>query len=345
MKVLVIKTSSLGDILHTLPALTDAGQKIPGIRFDWVVEEAFAELPSWHPLVDKVIPVALRRWRKQPLDAWRSGEWQAFRQQLQAEKYDYVIDAQGLMKSALVTFFARGLRCGLDAKSAWEPLASLVYQRKLAVVPEQHAVVRVRQLFALALGYDVPISAPDYGLDLSALRGEPTTENYVVFLHGTTWPSKHYPEEYWQQLAKQISAAGYVIKLPWGNAIEYERAQHIAQNVASAEVLPKLNLKAIAHVLANAQAAVAVDTGLGHLAAALRVPTISLYGPTDPKLTGTVGVDQIHLPADFACVPCLKPTCTYEGVRDVEPACFANLQPSLIAQRLLTLLAEKRNDE
>jgi len=340
MKVLIIKTSSLGDIIHTLPALTDAGKAVGDIQFDWVVEQAFAEVPSWHPLVNKVIPVALRRWRKKPLQALRSEEWRAFRQQLRSEKYDYIIDAQGLIKSAFLMYFAKGLRCGLDWQSAWEPLAALAYQRKYAVEPEQHAVVRVRQLFSQALNYPLSETIADYSIDRHQLAPAvaDTVKNYIVLLHGTTWPTKHWPESYWQQLAKQIIAAGFNIKIPWGNSTEHERAQHIAQDLPQAEVLPKLNLAGVAGILAGAKACVAVDTGLGHLAAALKVPTLSLYGPTNPILTGTVGAYQKHLAAEFPCAPCLQKTCHYQGPREVEPPCFAKLNPAMVWQQLQLLL-------
>jgi heptosyltransferase-1 len=130
MKVLIIKTTSMGDVIHTLPALTDAGKNITGIRFDWVVEKPFAEIPALHPLVDTVIPVHIRKWRKNWFKALRSPEWKEFREAIQAKHYDYIIDAQGLMKSALIVRLAKGLRCGLNWKSAREPLASLCYKKK-----------------------------------------------------------------------------------------------------------------------------------------------------------------------------------------------------------------------
>ncbi len=156
MRVLIVKTSSLGDVLHTLPAVTDAARLLPGIRFDWVVEEAFAEVPAWHAAVDDVIPVALRRWKHGFLQALRLGEPQAAIRQLRQQDYDRVIDAQGLLKSAVIARFARGPRYGLDAASAREPLAARSYNRVFEVVRAQHAVARVRQLFALALQYEVP---------------------------------------------------------------------------------------------------------------------------------------------------------------------------------------------
>ena len=347
MRVLLVKTSSLGDVIHALPALTDAARAIPGITFDWVVEEGFAEIPTWHPAVGKVIPVAIRRWRKNIWQTIKSGEWRRFKQSLRAEKYDLVIDAQGLVKSAWLTRYVNAPVAGLDKNSAREPLASRFYQRRLAVARGQHAVERLRQLFAVALGYDLPKGLGDYGLDVERLIELPRNKPYVLFLHGTTWDTKHWPEVYWRDLALRMADKGVEVRLPWGNPAEKARAERIANGLSNAVVLPKLNLAGVARVLASASACVAVDTGLGHLAAALDVPTISLFGPTNPDLTGAYGKVQIHLASDFPCAPCLQKKCTYQptaqdqqrfDLKSEWPLCFTRLNPERVASRLSTLL-------
>ena len=347
MRVLLVKTSSLGDVIHALPALTDAARAIPGITFDWVVEEGFAEIPTWHPAVGKVIPVAIRRWRKNIWETIKSGEWRRFKQSLRAEKYDLVIDAQGLVKSAWLTRYVNAPVAGLDKNSAREPLASRFYQRRLAVARGQHAVERLRQLFAVALGYDLPKGLGDYGLDVERLIELPRNKPYVLFLHGTTWDTKHWPELYWRDLALRMADKGVEVRLPWGNPAEKARAERIANGLSNAVVLPKLNLAGVARVLASASACVAVDTGLGHLAAALDVPTISLFGPTNPGLTGAYGKVQIHLASDFPCAPCLQKKCTYQptaqdqqrfDLKSEWPLCFTRLNPERVASRLSTLL-------
>ena len=347
MRVLLVKTSSLGDVIHALPALTDAARAIPGITFDWVVEEGFAEIPTWHPAVGKVIPVAIRRWRKNIWQTLKSGEWSRFKQSLRAEKYDLVIDAQGLVKSAWLTRYVKAPVAGLDKDSAREPLASRFYQRRLAVARGQHAVERLRQLFAVALGYDLPKGLGDYGLDVKKLVELPRKKPFVLFLHGTTWDTKHWPEVYWRDLAQRMGHLGVEVRLPWGNPAEKARAERIANGLNNAVVLPKLNLAGVAKVLASASACVAVDTGLGHLAAALDVPTISLFGPTNPGLTGAYGKGQIHLASDFPCAPCLQKKCTYTptaqdqqrfDLKNEWPLCFTRLNPERVASRLSTLL-------
>ncbi|KKY84329.1 ADP-heptose--LPS heptosyltransferase [Enterobacter cloacae] len=295
MRVLIVKTSSMGDVLHTLPALTDAQQAIPGIRFDWVVEEGFAQIPSWHAAVDRVIPVAIRRWRKAWFSAPVKAERKAFREAVQAEKYDAIIDAQGLVKSAaLVTRLARGIKHGMDWQSAREPLASLFYNQRHSVPKQQHAVERTRELFALSLGYSKPRAQGDYAIaqhflnHLNADAGQ-----YAVFLHATTRDDKHWPEANWRELIGLLAASGIRIKLPWGAPHEEARAKRLADGFEYVEVLPRMSLEEVARVLAGAKFVVSVDTGLSHLTAALDRPNITLYGPTDPGLIGGYGMNQV----------------------------------------------------
>ncbi len=336
MRVLIIKTTSLGDLIHTLPALSDAKKAIPDIRFDWVVEEPFQEIPAWHPAVDRIIPVALRRWRKQGWHRVKLREPLQFLKELRQQKYDAIIDAQGLFKSAMLTVLARGgKRIGLSWKSAREPLASLFYQKRAVVPWGQHAVTRARALFAGGLGYSLPTSVADYGIDVDRLSPISTTTPYFVFLHGTTWDTKHWPEVYWLELAKLVSEAGFSLQLLWGNEIERARAEKIASGLPMATVIPKkLRLTEAAGVLAAARGIVTVDTGLGHLAAALGVPSVGIFGPTDPKNSGTLGQRQSHLAADFVCAPCYQRECHYKGNKPVDPPCFANLTPALVWRTL-----------
>lgn len=325
MRVLLVKTSSLGDVVHTLPALTDAARMIPGIRFDWVVEEAFQAIPAMHPAVATVLPVALRRWRKQPLRTWRSGEWRAFREQLQGHEYDRVIDAQGLIKSAFVTRRARGEKHGLDAASAREGWSARALDVAHAVSRQQHAIARTRELFARALGYALPDTSPDYGVRADGSD----VGNRLVFFHGTTWPTKHWPQAYWHALAKKATDAGYEVLLPHGNDEELARAQAIAGDNPGATVMARLPLAQLVDELHGLDGFVAVDTGLAHLAAAVGLPGVALYGPTDPSLTGVLGARARSLAVSFPCAPCVQERCTYRGElgAPVEPPCFSRLPP------------------
>lgn len=337
MRVLVVKTSSMGDVIHTLPALTDAVRAIPNIQFDWVVEDKFAEIPRWHFAVNRVIPVSVRTWRKKLFSKQTYLALRDCIQQLRLDSYDVVIDAQGLLKSAIFSRLARGLHCGLDAKSARESIAAWFYQKKISVLKNQHAVTRVRELFAKTLNYTLPTEAPDYGVNREQFISDSATQKYMVFLHGTTWESKHWPEYYWMQLAQLVTSQQYMVRLAWGNATERARAEKIAAKVPGVEVLPATNLLGMAGVLAGATAVVAVDTGLCHLAAALNVPTVSLYGPTSAIKTGALGASQTHLTAEKpSCAPCFSKICHWKGETveldgiKIQPACLANLTPELV---------------
>jgi heptosyltransferase-1 len=343
MRVLLAKTSSMGDIIHTLPALTDAAQAIPEIRFDWLIEPSFAEIPAWHPQVDRIIPVALRRWRKEIFSARTRKEWGALRDKLSEDRYDMILDAQGLVKSAILMFAAQGTRVGLDWASARESLASLIYQRKCRVNFYQHAVVRMRELFSKALEYPLPSTPPTFGLHLDRFRQFAAPEKYIVFLHGTTWTSKQWPESYWQQLAKLVSAHGYRIRISGGNPAEVARAERIAASCPdSVDVMPYLKIAEMAALLANAQAAIAVDTGFGHLAAAMGVPTVSIYGSTNPEFTSALGDRSVHLAADFSCAPCLARECTYRQPSAVSPACYSRIPPDRVWSTVLSFLSSPR---
>jgi heptosyltransferase-1 len=294
----------MGDIIHTLPAVTDASRIIPDISFDWVIEENFAQIPNWHAYIDQVIPVALRRWRKSPFSQTTRCEWHQFKQKLSQYPYDLVIDAQGLLKSAFITMqVSTSQKHGYDWTSAREPLASLFYQNKHTVTKQLHAVERTRHLFASSLGYPLPQSRGDYAIaqhftqtvNFTQTANSVVEAPYLVFLHATTRDTKHWPETYWRELIGRLENSPFVIKLPWGAQHEQERAYRLAQGYQHVQVLPKLTLEKVAFELANAEGIVSVDTGLSHLAAALDKRNITIYGPTDPGLIGGYGKSQHYL--------------------------------------------------
>ncbi len=343
-RVLIVKMSSMGDVIHTLPALTDARNIYPDIEFDWVVEPSFAEIPKWHKAVKTVIPAPLRKLRKAPWQTFMQGEWHALHKRLCYTSYDAVIDAQGLVKSALVAKFAQGQRFGFDRSSAREGIASVIYHKKIAVPKGQHAVERVRQLFANIFHYPNPTTPPDYGIDKQRLADISYGNKTILFLHGTTWPTKHWPENYWCLLAHRAASEGYQVLLPWGNDNEKSRAEKIKQYCYEnaidllPEVLPKLSLGELTSLIAKARGIVAVDTGLGHVAAAMAVPTVSLYGPTDPKLTGAYGPKQHHLQVQASCSPCLARVCKQGTHFAVMPPCFESLSPEKVWNALLSAM-------
>lgn len=262
MKVLIVKTSSMGDLIHTLPAVTDASMTIPDIRFDWVAEESFIEIPGWHSAVDKVIPIALRRWRKNFNQAVRRNEIKAAIKNLRNKEYDIVIDAQGLIKSAIVTRLSKGIHYGMDRYSCREPLASCLYQHTIPVAKGLHAIERVRLLFSRVLGYEYDAKQLNYGLESNVFKNKVNQRCYVVFLHATSWKTKLWTVDNWIKLAELAGEKGYDVLLPWGDIEEKRRAIDIEEKVNNAIVLPRLNLQGIAGILANASAIVGLDTGL-----------------------------------------------------------------------------------
>ena len=280
MRVLLIKMSSLGDVVHALAPVTDAVKTVPGISFDWVVEEAYAEIPKWHPAVRKAIVAPLRRWRKSPVRTIRSGEWRIFREELRAEKYDLVLDAQGLLKSAFVGRRTGSPITGRSRKSIREPAASLFYARKIDVDLRLSEVEQLRQLFAAAIGYEQPATPADFGIDRERFRVN-AGDRYAVFLHGAAWESKLWPEERWIALAKEIRQDGLRVVLPWGSDAERERAKRIAEAVGGT-VWPKASIQELARTVAGAEFVVGLDTGLTHIAVAFGVPTVTIYGPSVP---------------------------------------------------------------
>jgi len=292
MRILFVKTSSLGDVIHHCPAVTDVLRRFPEAIVDWVVEEAFAEIVGLHPAVRRAIPVAVRRWRGGALKPSVWNELLAFRRLLRSERYDFVIDTQGLLKSALIAVSAHGVTHGFNANSAREPIASRFYDVSHQVGREMHAVDRNRSLTAKTLGIE-SVGLCDYGL--LPRQGDPIRfpSPFCVLLCMTSRADKLWPEQYWVELAKGLAERGCGSVLPWGNEAERVRCQRIVESAGSGVVLPALSLGDLASTMTQARGVIGVDTGLAHLAAALKVPTIGLYVRTDPRLTGLHGAGKL----------------------------------------------------
>jgi heptosyltransferase-1 len=285
--ILFIKTSSLGDVIHHLPALTDARRQWPQARFCWVVEEAFAPLVRIHPAVTDVIPVASRRWRERLLASATWREIDGFGRALRARCYDHVIDTQGLVRSAVIARLARGRRHGYDASSIREPAASFLYDVKHRVARDLHAIARNRMLTGLVLGY-APSGAVDFGLsrkDIAPAMASP----YGILVHASARPEKEWPEASWIALGRALSARGRSLLLPWGSETEHTRSARIAAAVPNARVPERQPLDRVAALIAGASFVIGVDTGLIHLAAALGVPLVAIFAGSEPGLTGPIG--------------------------------------------------------
>lgn len=294
MRILFVKTSSLGDVIHHCPAVSDAARHVRGAVIDWVVEEPFADVPAMHAAVRRVIPVAVRRWRRAPWRASVREEFARFRSGIAQERYDRVVDTQGLLKSALIARLARGPRHGFDRASAREGIAARLYASRHPVARGLHAVERNRRLTAAALGYPVPHSACDYGLRPPDEAPFAVDGPYAVLLTMSSRADKLWPESRWIELGKVLARRGWRIVLPWGSEPERARASAIASCLAGAIVPPALSIAAQAAAMARASAVVGVDTGLTHLGVALGRPTVGVYTATQPGLTGLHGGPRVR---------------------------------------------------
>ncbi|SHH43928.1 lipopolysaccharide heptosyltransferase I [Pollutimonas bauzanensis] len=285
-KILIVRTSSLGDLVHMLPAISDIARHVTDAQIDWIVEESFAEIPTWHPAVHEVIPVAHRRWRKH----WWASETRAARAALRADldarRYDIVLDMQGLMKSVWVLRQTHGVRHGLDRQSAREPLASFFYDVKHTVNFWQPAVTRQRELAAAALGYAYD-GEPDFGLN--SITDGVEIQPYAVIMPSASRDDKLWPEADWQKVFGRLHEHGLDLKLLSGSPAETDRARQLVAGNPRAEVLPRMGLTAVAKVLAGAQIMVGLDSGLTHLSAGLGRPTIGIYKASTPVRTPLEG--------------------------------------------------------
>ena len=285
MKVLIVKTSSMGDVIHTFPALEDARRARPEIAFDWCVEDAFSGIVALHPAIRKIHAVAIRRWRKNLLagKSWR--EAMTLRRALRHENYDLVIDAQGLLKSAIVAKQAGAPIAGFDRTSAREPLATLFYHQRFGVAQNLHAIERTRRLFGLALGYEPALSRLDSGIEPPATA----SSNTAFLLHGTSREDKKWPVGDWVETARLLVASGITPVTTWSNEREKATAEAIAFAVAETVLVEKSPLTKIAARIGQSALVIGADTGLTHLASAYGLPTVAIFLTTQPGLTGPRG--------------------------------------------------------
>lgn len=301
-RILLVKTSSLGDVVHNFPVVSDLVQAYGDALIDWVVEEPFAALPRLHPGVRRAIPVAVRRWRGvlHKAATWR--EMQAFAGDLTRERYDAIVDTQGLFKSAAIARIAQGRRYGLGWRASREPLFPF-YHRTFDVPRALHAVERNRTLAAQALGY-TPAATVNYGIHAAPREfGWLPPGPYAVLLHSTSATRKLWPEASWLSLAQDLLSRGMAMVLPWGSPEEEARSRRLADAIDDAVVPPRLDLPDAAALLAGARCVVGADTGLTHLAGALGVPTVGIYVATAPAATGLHGCARALNIGDGSAAP------------------------------------------
>lgn len=340
MRVLLIKMSSMGDIFHTFPAITDLKSRIPELELEWVVEEGFAEIASWHPAVTRVIPISLRKWMKSGIFTSFS-ELNKWKTQFNTEEYDLVLDAQGLLKSALVARAAGNKYIhGFDFQSAREPIASLFYKVNHPVDKQQHAVDRTRQLFAHTFKYslDTPLN---FGINQYFAHVEKQPQK-LIFIIGTSWTTKLWSTYHWQRLTALALEEGYDVEIIWGSPEERSVADSIiAACPRATRPQQRMSITAIAEKLVAARGVVGLDTGFSHLAGALETPTIALYGATSPVRVGLIGEHTVNLQTDqkLPCMPCHKRSCKWLTENSLDtPPCMLGVKPFAVWEELQRLM-------
>jgi heptosyltransferase-1 len=285
LNILLVRVSSLGDVLHNLPMVADIARHFPDARIDWVVEEGYTSLVRLNERVGAIIPFALRRWRKSLSSRQTRCEIAAFFKTLRARRYDYVFDTQGLLKTGIIMGAARlapgGQKIGLangSEGSGYEGISRLFHSRSIALDARTHAVARGRLVAARALGYELDTKA-DFGLP-EVPRPQPRPEwmpaaPYAVYFHGTARNAKKWAPENWIELGARL--APMPILLPWGSAAEKDEAELLAARLPHARVLPGLPMADAVTLARHAALVVGVDTGLTHIAAAFARPTVEIY--------------------------------------------------------------------
>jgi len=290
VKLLIVKTSSMGDVVHAMPVVNDIRRHHPQAQIDWLVEAPFAALPQMNPGVARVLPMAWRKWRGQLMQA---STWQAMgrlRAELRGGHYEAVLDLQGLLKSALWARQAGAPVLGYDKNSIREPAAAWFYKRKVAVPRELQAVRRCRELAAAHLGYRVE-GAPDFGLRAPATTWTPHAA-YAVLIPNASRREKLWPERHWVAVGRRLRERGWMPVVLWGRQEEQTLAERIAAG-CDGDVPPFLRVGEMAAVLAGAHQVVGLDTGFTHLAAALGRPTLGIYCDHEPGLAGITGPGRV----------------------------------------------------
>jgi len=336
MKILIVKMSSMGDIFHTFPAISDLKAHFPDAEIHWIVEDSFKEIAAWHPAVTKVIPIKLRHWLKErKLSSWR--EFKDWKLALQQETYDYVVDAQGLLKSALVARCAKhkGIH-GYHKDSSREAISHWLYQSRYKIGKDRHAVQRIRQLFG-KIFYYTPSETLNFGINQNFIH---IAENprKLIFIIGTSWVTKLWATSHWQQLTTMAIAAGFDVEIIWGSQQEQDIAQQIIDHCPQAtRPSERMSITGIAEKLVSAAGVVGLDTGFSHLAGALEIPTIAIYGPTSPTKVGLIGEHTLNLGLTplLQCMPCHKRHCKWLPENsNATPQCMSGVSAENVWQEL-----------
>ncbi|MPV86651.1 lipopolysaccharide heptosyltransferase I [Ostreibacterium oceani] len=348
MRVLLVKTSSLGDVVHTLTPLSVLKQQRPELRIDWLVESGFADIAALAQAqgdIENVIEVNFRAWRREkPVGFFWHPELKQLKAHLRQQHYDLVIDAQGLLKSAYLAKLAGAPISGFDKASAREPLATVFYQRGYAVERRQQAVYRLQKLFAQIFDYPPVLDMPPVSLEKTPsvifdkrVDKRPT----ALIFHGTTWDNKRYPDAHWKTLIAKLSNQ-FDVQVAHGNEEEKQRAEALVSECQHAHVLPACTLAEMMARIQAADAVISVDTGLAHMADYFGVPAVALFGPTNPRLTGLIRQSSQNLTGLVACAPCMQRQC-YKPESGFAP-CLWEITPERVLAALKIAMENSREN-
>lgn len=355
MRILIIKLSSLGDIVHTFPLIDELKNNFPQATIEWLVDNSFIDVVQLHSSIDNIHTVNLRQHNIR--------YWQIFNYILQLRKklknlgkFDIVIDCQGLIKSSICTCFIQSThKIGFSYSSAREPLSSLFYHQKIFVDKNLHAIQRLRLLGAKGLNYINKIDMQQMPVSHNTILQQSSTKKLqqtkkLLFLHCTTWHSKKWP--FWSELCKIALAQGYIIYLNSGNAEEFAAGEQIAATIThnnQMKIMPRLSMQQYVKLFTEIDGVVSCDTGIGHLAAVYNLPIVGLYGPTSPVLAGIKGKYSTNLyprqdiiNSDFQCVPCKQRKCSHFQYDNFNYAvCFKFVTATNVWQQLQQKIQSK----
>ncbi len=317
MRVLIVKTSSMGDVVHALPAVSDLARAFPGIEIDWLVEKGFAAMPQQHRAVKRVIALQWRKWRKSLRSPETRTALRQWRAEMVQQPYDLVIDLQGLIKSAAFSCFAHGPRAGYDRQSIREPLAALFYGRTGHVPKNLHAIDRCRHLMSQLMGYPLPATPPDFGLQADAHAWTPCPDRFAVLIPCASRPEKLWPQADWVAIGQVLRKRGWQVAVMWGSPQERDLAEAIASEIGG-HVPPFLTVSQAADTLAQAEVVIGLDTGMSHLAAAHGRPTVGIYCDHEPGLAGLRGAGPVVSLGGKGQTPSLAQVC--DALQQVAPA-------------------------
>ena len=329
----------MGDLFHTLPAVAEMAASCPGVSVDWLVDKQFEDIPQWSRYINRTYSVPLRQLKKKNRRVNFLSIYRVLKS-INANQYDVLIDAQGLLKSALISRLVSAKeRHGYDKDSIRESLASCFYSRRHSVSRELHAINRIRQLFSSVMGYSLNNQHPlNYGLHLLPEATMPRNAPVLCF-PCTTWVTKHWPASAWRALFELLADDCPRIQLAWGTDSERKHVTELARGYSHVEILPSLNISEMTEYVRRARLIIGVDTGFTHLAQMFDIPLVAIYGATAPGKTGPMGAQQRILSASFPCSPCFKRECQYNGPSIHRPACYDSVSPLRVKQAVIDLLS------